>query len=422
MANTLTKNFSTIVLKEFLPGFMGDLVLSKSVDRQLLSGKINKNTGSTVQFKRPHQYVSERTNTGDVTGSTANQLTSATATGEVGQYITVRVEYEQLEEAIELNQLDEILAPVRDQMVTTLETEISNRMIDAAALISGDPDTAITAWSDVAGGGTLLNALGVKGQNFAAINPFSAQNLADAQGGLSSGKDSLVDSAWEDAKISGTFGGLKALMTNGLSSYTSGTQAGVAGVTVENTPTVTYSALKDTYEISVDLENMGAVLTLKAGDVVSFDDTFLLNQQTKVALSKNAAGVPFTGTVTADVTAVAGKATVVLSGAPIFDASNPQYNTVSRAITAADTVTIPGTASTVYQPSMFYNKMAFGLGSVELPKLDSIDSAVVNHEGFSIRVHKYSDGDANTQMVRFDMLPSFCVFNPFMMGKMYGNP
>jgi hypothetical protein len=64
--------------------------------------------------------------------------------------------------------------------------------------------------------------------------------------------------------------------------------------------------------------------------------------------------------------------------------------------------------------------MAFGLGSVELPKLHSIDSSVVNAEGFSIRVHKYSDGDANKQMVRFDLLPSFCVFNPFMMGKLYG--
>ena len=422
MANNLTKNFSTIVLKGFLPGFMSDLVLAKSVNRELLTGKINKNTGSTVQFKRPHQYVAERTSGGDVTGSTKNQFTSATATGEVGDYITVRVEYSQLEEAIELNELDGILQPVRDEMVTALESEISDRMIAAAALVSGTPGTAIDAWSDVAKGGTLPKAIGVKGQTFAALDPFSTENLADAQGQLSSGSDSLVNKAWEDAQITGNFGGLTALMTNGLSNYTSGTQAGVAGVTVENTPVVTYSALKDTYEISVDLTGLGATNTLRVGDIVQFDDTFLLNQQTKNVMVKNGASVPFTGTVTADVTAVAGKATVVLSGAPILDAANEQYDTVSRAITAADTVTILGTASAVVQPSMFYTKGAFGIGSVELPKLHSIDSAVVNHDGFSIRVHSYADGDANTQMVRFDMLPSFCVFNPFMMGKMYGNP
>jgi len=424
MANTLDKNFSTIVLKQFLPGFMSDLVLAKSIDRQLLQGKINKDTGSTVQFKRPHQYVSERTSRGDVTGSTANQFTSATATGIVSDYITVRVEYEQFEEALELNQLDEILQPVRDQMVTTIETEISDRMIEAAALISGDPDTAITKWSDVAGGGTLLNALGVKGENFAALDPFSTQNLADAQGQLSSGSDSLVNKAWEEAQISMPFGGLKAIMSNGLSNYTSGTQAGVAGVTVDTTPTVTYSALKDTYELTVDLTGLTATTgTINPGDVLQFDITFLLNQQNKKELSKNASPIPFTGSVTSGGTANgSGELTVTISGAPIFDVSNPQYNTVSRAVIATDVVTVLGTADTVYKPSMFYNKMAFGMGTIELPKLHSIDSAVVNHEGFSIRVHKYADGDANTQMVRFDILPSFCVFNPFMMGKLYGNP
>ena len=422
MANSLDKNFSTIVLKGFLPGFMSDLVLAKSVNRELLQGKINPNTGSTVQFKRPHQYTAERTSGGDVSGSTKNQFTSATATGEVGDYITVRVEYSQLEEAIELNELEGILQPVRDEMVTSLESEISDRMIAAAALVSGTPGTAITKWSDVAKGGSLLKAIGVKGQTWAALDPFSTENLADAQGALASGSDNLVNKAWEDAQISGNFGGLRAMMTNGLSNYTSGTQAGVAGVTVENTPVVTYSALKDSYEITVDLENLGGVLTLKVGDIVEFDDTFLLNQQTKSVMVRNGTSVPFTGTVTADVTAVAGKVTVVLSGAPIFDTANEQYDTVSRAITAADTVTVLGTAGAIVQPSMFYTKGAFGLGTVELPKLHSIDSAVVNHEGFSIRVHKYADGDKNTQMVRFDILPSFCVFNPFMMGKMYGNP
>jgi hypothetical protein len=421
MANDTSKNFSTIVLKKFLPAFESDLVLAKSVDSQLLKGEINPNTGDSIQFKRPHQYVAERTSDGDVTGSTKNALTSATATGSIGEYITVRVEYSQLEQAVELNQLEEILAPIAEEMVTTLETEMSTRMNEAAALISGLPDTAIDQWSDVASGSSFLKDLGVKGMNFAALDPWSVQDLADAQGGLSSGSDSLVDRAWKDAQISQNFGGLKGLMTNGLSDYTSGTQAGVAGVTVSANPTVTYtSPMKDTYNLTVVLKGLGATNTLKKGDVVQFDETYWLNQQTKSVLRNKGAAIPFTGTVTADATAVAGVVTVVLSGAAFFDAANEQYNSVSRAIITDDAVTILGTASTVYKPSLFYNKMGFGIGSVELPKLHSIDSSVVNHKGFSLRVHKYSDGDANKQMVRFDLLPSFCVFNPLMIGKLYG--
>lgn len=61
MANNLDSNVSQIVLKKFLPGFMSDLVLCKTVDRQLLSGEINSSTGDSVSFKRPHQFRSERT-------------------------------------------------------------------------------------------------------------------------------------------------------------------------------------------------------------------------------------------------------------------------------------------------------------------------------------------------------------------------
>lgn len=426
MSNNLTKNVSQKVLEKFLPGFMSSLVLTKSIDRQLLEGEIDDTTGSQVQFKRPHQYVSERTSDGDVSGSTKNAFTSATATGFVGDYITVRVKYKQIEQALELNQLDKVLEPIWQRIVTDLETEVASRMRNAASLVCGSLDTGITKWSDVGHGSAFLDDIGVTGQNYAVMDPWSNLNLADAQGGLSSGSGSLVDMAWEKAKISRDFGGLEALKSNSLTAYTSGLGAGAAGITVSASPTVTYSSpMKDTYNLTVTLAGFAASTTgiLKAGDIVQFDDTYWLNQQTKAPLFKNGGAIPFTGTVTEDVDSDAGGlATVVLSGAPFFDSANEQYNSVSRAIQAADTVTILGTADKVYKPSLFYNKMAFGLGSVDLPKLHSIDSSVVNHEGFSIRVHKYADGDANTQMMRFDMLPSFCVFNPHQMGRLAGNP
>jgi hypothetical protein len=38
----------------------------------------------------------------------------------------------------------------------------------------------------------------------------------------------------------------------------------------------------------------------------------------------------------------------------------------------------------------------------------------------SIRITKYSDGDANTQKIRFDLLPAYATFNPFFAGQGFG--
>lgn len=422
MANTLSKNVSQKVLEKFLPGFMDDLVLAETVDRQVLEGIINPTTGSSVQLKRPHQYRSERTADGDMTGKTASQLISATATASISDYITVFINWSQLEQAIELNQLDEILKPARDEMITTLESELASYMIKHGALSLGSPGTAISAWGDVASTGSYQKDLGIKGEMYAAIDPWAAQDLADSQSGLASGSNGLVDTAWKEAQISRKFGGVMGYMSNSLGSYTAGTAVDTT-LTVDSTPIATYSALKDSYQMTIALTGLAVGATLNVGQQLSFPGTLMLQQQNKTALSRRSAGVPFTATVITGGTADgSGDLTVVVSGAAIVDATYPQYDTVQGAITAGDIVEILATASVTYKPSLFYNKGFVGLGTVELPKLNGWDSSVVNHKGFSIRATQSSDPITNVQALRLDLLPTFCVFNPFMGGQFFGNP
>jgi hypothetical protein len=421
MANSLNKNYSEIVLKKLLPGFMDDLVLANTVNRQLIQGQINPSTGDSIQFKRPHQYQSVRTPDGDITGNT-NNIISATATATVSDYITVNIDWLQLEEAIELNQLEEILAPARDEMTTTLENELATYMIDNAGLTFGTPGTAIDAWSDVANPGAYLKSLGVQGRPiYGVMNPFTTSDLADTQSGLASGDNRLVNTAWENAQISRNFGGLRGLMSNSLGSYTTGTITGSG--TVDATPTATYAALKDTYQMTIDLAGFGAAATIKAGQQLEFPGTLMLNQQNKNVIVDNAGnGIPFVGTVIADAVADGGgDITVTISGAAIIDATNPQYNTVDAAITATDTVTVLATASTSYQPGLFYTEDYVGLGTIDLPKLHGWDSSVVNHKGFSIRATEYSDPVTAIQSMRIDMLPAFGVFNPMFGGQFFGS-
>ncbi|MBN4865480.1 MULTISPECIES: P22 phage major capsid protein family protein [Providencia] len=422
MTNNLDSNVSQVVLKKFLPGFMSDLVLCKTVDRQLLAGEINSNTGESVSFKRPHQFRSERTADGDITGKTKNGLISGKATGRVGNYITVAVEWAQVEEALKLNQLDQILAPIHARMVTDLETELANFMMNNGSLSLGTPNSPITKWSDVAQTATFLKDIGIKaGDNYAVMDPWSAQRLADAQTGLHA-SDQLVRTAWENAQIPGNFGGIKALMSNGLASREQGDFGGT--LTVKTAPTVDYTAIKDSYQFSVALTGATASKTgfFKAGDQVKFTATHWLNQQSKQTLYNGSTAISFTATVLEDANSDGtGDVTVKLSGVPVYDAVNKQYNAVDRKVAAGDEVVVIGTAKQQMKPNLFFNKMFCGLGTIPLPKLHSIDSAVATYEGFSIRVHKYADGDANKQMMRFDLLPAYVCFNPHFGGQFFGN-
>ena len=420
MANNLNGNVSQIVLKKFATMFQNDCVLVKTVDRQLIQGEINPNTGDTVYLKRPHQFASTRTADGDISATTTQNLVSGKIPAKISNYCTVEIAYSQLEEAIKLNQLDQILKPISERINTDIEIELAKFIQTNGALSLGSPGTGITKWSDVAQTGSMLKDLGVEsGNNYAVMDPWAAQNLAEKQSGLDNNE--LVRTAWENAQISGNFGGVRALMSNGLAARVSGSAAGAAGITVKTTPTATYDSVKDSYQMTIVLTGATG-LTLKAGDQLEFATSYWLNQQSKQQLVKNGSPIKFTATVLTDATAVGADITVTVSGAAIVDASNVQYNTVSAAITAGMAVSVKGAASTTYKPNLFYNEKAIAMGTVELPKLHSLDSAVMSspRTGLSIRVHKYSDGRANKQMMRFDVLPAFSILNPHMCGQFFG--
>jgi len=426
MPNLVNGNVSQIVLKKFVPGFKSTNVLCNAVDRQLIQGELNPNTGETVFLKRPHQYKAFRSATGDLTSTTTSNLISGKVAATVSNYCTVWVDYQQFEEALKLNQLDRILEPAYARMSTEIELELANYFVKNAALSLGTAGTAITKWSDVAQTGSMLTDIGaIGGRKYAIMDPWAAQNLADKQGALQSGNVELIRSAWEDAQIAGNFAGVRALMSNALANRTSGSAAGAASVTVKTTPTVTYDAVKDTMQMTVVLTSASlATKNVAVGDQVQFNASFWLNQQTKQVLFRNGSAVPFTGTVTAAASAVSNDITVVLSGAGIVDATNPQYNTISKAITAGDSVTILGAASTVYKPNIFFHESAVAMGTVVLPKLHGWDSSVFvdPDTGLSMRATMSSNPTTNVQAIRIDLLPAFAITNPMFAGVFYGNP
>lgn len=422
MANNFNSNVVEDLARIFLEKFEASRCLVNAVDTQLIQGRFTPRTGGTVSVKRPHDYSEISTANGDITGANKSDIISGKATATVQNYITVATEWENIEEALESDQIDQILAPMATRVVTSLETRLAAYMRKNCNLSVGTPGTQVDAWGDVAYAGALMNSIGVPMDNemYYVMNPYTTTQLADAQNGLTAA-DRLVQTAWERAQISSNFGGLRAISCNTLDSIADDAALADRAGAVNGTPTATYVAHKDTMIQSIPVDGFTASATIKAGSVVEVTGVHYLNQATRTAFTDNTgAQVKFRGVVTEDVTLDGTGAGTLSVAGPAINEANGQYNTVDVAIADNDVITVLGAAGYTAQPNLFFHKQAFGLATVKLPKLYSTDTVATTEDGFSIRVSKYADGDANTQKIRFDLLPAFVTFNPFFAGLGYG--
>ena len=419
MANNFDSNVTRELARIFLEKAEASRVVTKEVDTQLLTGRFSPRSGTTVDFKRPTDYITHRDATGDIS-SNKNDIITGKATGTVQNFFTVAMEWTSVDEALKMDQLDQLLAPAADRIITDLELDMCDFMIKNGSFGFGVPGTAVDAWSDIAGATAKAMAMGIPGDYCYVMNPYVQADLADLQSALASGKTSLVDNAWEKSIISDNFAGAKVMVSNALKTRTGSASADRAGAITATAIDDTYVTHKDSMVQSIEVDGLGTG-TVLAGEVIEVVGKFQRSLSTREIMYDNAgAGVVWRGTVTADATITSNTATLLVSGPAIFESAG-QYNTVSAALAENDVVNILGAGSSaVFQPSLFFTRQAFGLGTVKLPKLYSTDTVATTADGFSIRVSKYADGDTNKQMVRFDLLPAYACFNPYYGGQCFG--
>ncbi len=322
-----------------------------------------------------------------------------------------------------MDQLDKILEPMAREMITDLELRLGSFMSTNCALSVGVPGTAIDAWSDVAKASSLMKSMGVPSDadwNY-VCGPYVETALASVQNGLSPAQGQLVETAWEKAMISKNFAGMRVFASNCLPSRTNGVSADRIGA-LTGAPTATYVGAKDTMTQDWAVTGFSAGATLVPGDILEVTGRYLISQGSRqVIFDETGTRVKFRATVVTGVTlGASGEGTVTVTGAAIYEAAPGAYNTVDSALTTSDVVTVLGATAAIVQPALFYHPQAFALATVKLPKLYSTDTVATSEDGFSIRVSRYADGDANTQNVRFDLLPAFGTLQPFFAGQAFG--
>ncbi len=422
MANNFN-NFTLEIAKAVLESFETERVLSKNVNTQMLDGKFDPETGAITDFKRPTDFRSVRTPTGDVSGETKSDIITGRASGVVQDYITVFIDVDEADEAINAGNLQEVLNPMGQRIATDLETDFANFMMVNSAMVFGTPGTPVTKWSDVAGSGALMTASGVPrgtGWNY-IMNPFTQVDLADIQRSLGS-VDQLISQAHKDAIISTNFGGMKVMTASTLANYTTDADADRAG-TLTATPTGTYLAARNTMTQTLAVTAFGFNMDVKAGETVQITGRNRLNLATRLPIiDGSGAQILWTGTVTEDVTLDGAGAGVLTVTGPAINEVLGQYNTVDTAVTNGDIITLLGPASKIIQPNLFFQKNAFSIGSVPMKRLHATDTFAKTKDGLQLRVTQGSDFLKNENKVRVDLRPAYSTLNPFFAGQGFGVP
>lgn len=428
MPNNFESNFTRQLARVFLEKFENARVLSKNVNTQLLAGRFGPASGENVDFKRPTDYTTSRSSTGDATGI-ADDIITGKATGTVQDYFTVLVDYNEADEALKMDQLDELLAPMATRVVTDLELDFAAFMLKNAALFAGTIGEAAITWDEVAEAGAVMQAHGIPMDEMwtYAINPFTQKGLASDQrsvgsSGAGGAMGAAILSAHEKATLTSNFAGMSVLTATTLASYVLPTTGDLIGA-MNGAPDATYLTAKDTMTQSLAVDSFGAFAgVIPAGTVIQVTGVNRLNLSTRqLVVDASGANIVWTAVVVQDSAAfVAGAGTLVVSGPAIFEAGGA-YNTVDVAIGAANVVTILGTDTTAFQPNLFWHKQAFSIGSVPLKKLHSTDTLATTEDGLQMRISKGSDFLLNTQQVRIDLRPAYAALNPFFAGHGWGS-
>ena len=161
MANTFESNFTRKVAIKVTDRFEANRVLSKNVDTQLLAGQFNADSGTQVDVKRPTDHTVISSADGDIS-TTRSDIIAGKATAAVQNYITVAVDYDEVDEALKMGSgMDRFFDDISNRMVVDLALKFAAFAMKNLGLNYGDPDQGVNSWAEVAGAGALMQSSGV---------------------------------------------------------------------------------------------------------------------------------------------------------------------------------------------------------------------------------------------------------------------
>lgn len=411
MANSLIT--PSIIAKEALVQLENNLVMANNVHREYKKEFVK--VGDTVSIRKPVKfYAADGATRVNQDVEEANTSITVDARKHVSwgfnsADLTLTVE-DYSERYIKPASI--ALANVIDRAGHSLYTNVWNHV--------GTPGTAPANFAAMALAARRMDEMAVANDmRKAVLNPEAGYAIAGTATAL------FMNGANATAYRKGAIGeiaGLETLRSQNVANHTVGIASG--------TPLVNGASQNTTYALSKSTNSQSLVTDgwtnsqtgiVKAGDVITIAGVYAVNPVPGEGTTGKLA-MPYLQqfTVLADANsgATTGPATLTIS--PAIITSGP-YQTVTAAPADNAAITVRGTSATAYPQNMAFHKNAFALVTCPLELPDGVSfKARETHKGISIRVVKQYDIDADTDVIRLDVLFGWKAIYPDLACRITG--
>ena len=366
--------------------------------------------GATIRIRRPADFT-VRT---DATMNLQDAIEGRT-TLTVDKQIGVDFSFTSADLTLSVSKLSErFIKPAMSSIVNEMARDCMSTFYQGVYNWVGTPGSTIDSFADFAKGTERLDLMAVPTSNrYAALHPQDHWGMLGAQTAL------YITDAAKGAYREGSLGkiaGVETYMSQVMPTHLTGSRVVLTTpitAAASGDQAVSYDSAKNTWTQDLVTTGYGSA-TLKAGDVFTIADLYMVNPKTKAATSILQQFV-VTANYTTDSTD-----TITISP-PIITSGPHQTVALSTGTFASNVITDIGVASTSYRQNLMYHKNAFGLACVpmELPQ-GAVNAARQSYKGFSVRVIPVYDGVNDVSKWRLDMLYGRTVLDPRLATRISG--
>jgi len=369
--------------------------------------------GATISIRRPADFTVRSGATMDLQDVIEGKVTLT-----VDQQKGIDFSFSSTDLTLKISDLSErVIKPAMSSLVNEITYDCMNTFLPAVYNYVGTPNTDVNSFDDFYRSQERLNEMAVPvDSRYAVLNPTDHARMLGNLTGLYIANDAR--GAYRQGNL-GNIGGADVMMTQVMPGQTYGTVDNTTPLVDGASQNVTYDTAKDTWTQTLITDGWDASKTIKAGQVFTIADVYMVNPKTK-----RATAILQQFTVISDVTTNASAAADTnLTISPPIITSGP-HQTVN-AVPANDAViTIIGPASgteTTYRQNVSYHKNAFALAMVpmEMPQA-AYNGSRKSYKGISIRVIPVYDGINDTSKWRLDVLYGRRAIDPRLATRFSG--
>jgi len=409
MANAF-KLTSKVATNALLVLLKNNLVFGRNVSTRYSQyfGSKAEALGDTISIRRHPEFIvsngADFVNQDVVTGSSTVTIDTQQHIGITWQPTDIPLNVDGLLE-------DAILNAKMAQLAQRIESTIADKLLEFPSWV-GTPGQTVNSATDFLKAPQRLDEFAVPPSDRIGVMPPS--DFYATAGSFTTqtfyGND-INDRALMNVRLP-MIGSVQPYMAQTTVTFTTGTRvaADSTGIKVAGTgQNVNYSAVRDTYQQTLDIDGLEGGSTIKRGEVFTIANVFAVNPRTKVAYPYLQEFV-----VLEDATADSAGAVELTIANPIIAATgadetlrtNTAFQTVSAAPANDAVITFKGSASTTYSTPVVYHKEAIQACFVKptRPYDGEFQYATDPETGITIRTYAFSNGASDTHQVRCDVL------------------